>query len=138
MLNWLRPFSIFAYLDNNEYRHAPNRFELLAGAGNAGTCSRFAAGDGDWLFGHLAYDFKNHLEPRLQSRHAEQQGFADHFFFRPQHVAYIPFDTTTLIVESLSVPPEDLLQAILAQDTAISGRQRLLSHGNTVFRNQLI
>ena len=121
MLNWLRPFSIFAYLDNNEYRHGPNRFELLAGAGNAGTCNALTAGSGDWLFGHLAYDFKNQLEPRLQSRHEGMQGFADRLFFRPQYVAYIPSGKNTLYIESLDEAPEALLQAILDQEGQITG-----------------
>lgn len=122
MLNWLRPFSIFAYLDNNEYRHGPNRFELLAGAGSAGICNTLAAGNGDWLFGHLAYDFKNQLEPRLQSRHEGKQGFADRFFFSPQYVAYIPSGEHTLYVESLDEAPETLLQAILSQEEQITGK----------------
>lgn len=88
MLNWLRPFSIFVYLDNNNYRHGPVRFELLAGAG------MMSSGDspepGDWMLGHIAYDHKNKLEPRLSSRHPEQIGFADSFFFCPETVVYIP------------------------------------------------
>jgi para-aminobenzoate synthetase component 1 len=119
MLNWLRPFSIFAYLDNNEYRHAPNRFELLAGAGNAGTLPDITEGRGDWVFGHFAYDFKNRLEARLHSRHEARQGFADQFFFRPEVVAYIAFDTTALIVESTG-DAAAALQAILAQGEPVA------------------
>ena len=119
MLNWLRPFSIFAYLDNNEYRHAPNRFELLVGAGNASTLTAFTEGRGDWVFGHFAYDFKNQLEARLHSKHEARQGFADQFFFRPEVVAYIAFDTTTLIVESTG-DAEATLQVMLAQEGQVA------------------
>ncbi len=121
MLNWLRPFSIFAYLDNNQYRHAPNRFELLVAAGASGIPLSLEEAQDDWLFGHLAYDFKNQLEPRLSSRHTGRQGFADQHFFTPQLVAYIPAGTCTLVVESLDAAPEAVLQAILSQDVAIEG-----------------
>lgn len=116
MLNWLRPFSIFAYLDNNKYNHGPNRFELLVGAGKAAL-----AEDGckDWRFGHISYDFKNKLEARLRSRHEDRQGFAEQLFFIPLHVAYISYASNTLVIESLDAAPEAVLQAILQQQTSV-------------------
>ncbi|PSK89341.1 anthranilate synthase component I family protein [Taibaiella chishuiensis] len=121
MLNWLRPFSIFAYLDNNQYQHGPNRFELLVAAGAAGSNIPFGEAGGDWLFGHLEYDFKNQVEPRLTSRHQARQGFEEQFFFKPVHVAYIPYGTHTLVVESLDAAPEAILEAILGQEAVIEG-----------------
>ncbi len=102
MLNWVRPFSIFAYLDNNKYENKPNRFELLLAAG---CLNRFKTPPGqmaDWLFGHWGYDYKNVLEPGLGSRHEEHIGFADSFFFQPEIVAYIPWGATTLYIEAAS------------------------------------
>ncbi len=120
MLNWLRPFSIFVYLDNNEYQHGPRRFELLAGASAAAFFEHAAAGDGDWLFGHLAYDYKNKIEPKLSSRNEEQIGFPDSFFFRPDTVIYIPAGSCELHVCSLHEDPEIVLQQILALPSQVA------------------
>src|SRR6218665_2656456 len=84
MLNWLRPFSIFSYLDNNSYRHGPNRFEMIAAVGLEERFYTVDDAGGDWLFGHIGYDYKNRIEPSLSSRHAGFVGFDDVFFFRPQ------------------------------------------------------
>lgn len=119
MLNWLRPFSIFVYLDNNEYRHGPQRFELLVGAGPIAFFEHAGEGGGDWLFGHLTYDYKNKIEPKLSSRREEQTGFPDSFFFRPETVAYIPAGSCRLHVSSLNEDPEKVLQHILEQPPAI-------------------
>jgi para-aminobenzoate synthetase component 1 len=34
MLNWLRPFSIFCYLDNQQYQIAPHTTDCLVAAGS--------------------------------------------------------------------------------------------------------
>lgn len=39
----------------------------------------------EWLFGYIAYDYKNKLED-LDSRHSETISFDDIFFFSPQYV----------------------------------------------------
>lgn len=100
MLNWLRPFSIFSYLDNNGYNHGPNRYEMLAGAGAASIFNSPDDADGDWLFGHIAYDHKNTIEPSLSGRHENKTGFKTYAFFRPQIIAYIPYGTCRLYVET--------------------------------------
>jgi len=119
MLNWLRPFSIFAYLDNNSYAHQPNRFELLTGAGAEETFQYPDISGGDWLFGHAAYDLKNKLVPQLTSKHEEQTGFADCLFFRPEIVAYIPAGSHVLHIESLTRDAVSVLKDILAREDTI-------------------
>lgn len=99
MLDWLKPFGIFTYLDNNGYGNAPNRFELLVGAGQRGAPSATVPEtDGDWWMGHIAYDYKNVLEPALGTALADRCGrdVADCFFYRPEVVAYIPYGETVL------------------------------------------
>jgi para-aminobenzoate synthetase component 1 len=115
MLNWLRPFSIFAYLDNNGYIHQPNRFELLIGTGAEETFQYPDIPAGDWLFGHAAYDLKNEIIPQLTSRHKALTGFADSFFFRPAIVAYIATGSYILHIESLTQDPAFVLNDILGQ-----------------------
>lgn len=120
MLNWLRPFSIFAYLDNNEYQHGPSRFELLAGAGPVAFFSQVDEGHGDWLLGHIAYDYKNTIEPRLQSTHADPVGFSDFLFFCPETVVYIPAGSSELHMETVHADAEGILQQILAMPGEVS------------------
>jgi len=116
MLNWIRPFSIFAYLDNNGYCHKPCRFELLAAAAPLSLCSDIDAGEGDWLFGHLAYDYKNKVEPRLQSRHPFLSGFKEQLFFRPAIVVSVASGSDRLEVSTVGLSADQVLQEIL--DTA--------------------
>ena len=119
MLNWLRPFSIFSYLDNNQYRHGPNRFEMIAGAGAAQTLASVDEHGADWAFGHIAYDYKNTVEPTLTSRHQEQIGFENYFFFRPQIVIYIPAGTFEIHIASLEQNANDVLKALLDKPSVI-------------------
>ncbi len=115
MLNWLRSFSIFSYLDNNQYNHTPNRFELIVAAGMSRSRQGVPVVDGDWWFGHMNYDYKNALIPGLQSRHVPLTGFTDVFFYCPQIVAYIPFGQQELIISTLDQDPQLVLKSILGQ-----------------------
>ncbi len=122
MLNWLRPFSIFAYLDNNKYRHEPLRFEMLAGAGAVTFFNQLEEAYGDWLLGHIAYDYKNNIEPGLSSAHADKIGFSDSCFFCPETVVYIPAGQSELHVASLHADAEGILQQILAMPEEVINR----------------
>jgi para-aminobenzoate synthetase component 1 len=119
MLNWLRSFSIFSYLDNNQYNHGPNRYEMIAGAGSAGFVDTVDAFENDWLFGHLAYDYKNHIEPSLSSRHENKTGFRDSFYFRPQVVVFIRFGLFELHVAALNDEASVVLHEILETSSTI-------------------
>jgi para-aminobenzoate synthetase component 1 len=102
MLNWLRSFSIFTYLDNNGYGHGPNRYELLAGAGAGATCvyDELPAYQQGWLFGHVCYDYKNTVEPTLYSKHPDPIGFKDACWFRPEIVVCVPYNSCQLHIEA--------------------------------------
>ncbi len=111
MLNWLRPFSIFAYFDNNRYAHEPNRFEMLVGAGSLELVPMPFA-NGDWLFGHIAYDYKNQIEQKLLSKHPDTIGFKDNCFFQPQIVLYIPFGMNEVYISCATGNPSEIWTAI--------------------------
>lgn len=113
MLNWLRSFSIFSYLDNNDYRHAPCRYELLAGCNALQKCHSLNLSNNDWWFGHISYDFKNAIEPQLQSSHSGHTYFNDILFYQPETVIYIKFNTTELIIETFRKDVKNLLTEIL-------------------------
>src|SRR5690606_7922224 len=106
MLNWLRPFSIFSYFDNNRYEHAPNRFELLVGAGAHQTLRELPSASDNWWMGHLNYDYKNKLNKSLLSRHTAQTGFEDVFFYQPENLVYIPFQEDKLVVSCVKGNPQ--------------------------------
>lgn len=127
MLNWLNRFSIFAYLDNNEYPGLYNRFELLAGTQaqevyTSQNALRAAAGK-HWLLGHLNYDLKNELHPRLHSSLPAYFDNALLTFFRPGIVLYIPYGTQELVIESETLLPEEVWQQIM--DEAIGDEDKL-------------
>jgi para-aminobenzoate synthetase component I len=96
VLNWLRPFSTFCFLDNHQYHIEPHTFECIAAAGtkrsietNAGVAlaalQEFIDSGPTWLFGHLGYDLKNESE-QLVSKHPDRIGFPDLYFFEPEQL----------------------------------------------------
>lgn len=122
MLNWSKQFSILLFLDSNEYPSLQNRYECLLAAGgsdnmpvatNTGALRAIHNGRRDWLFGHICYDYKNELEPRLSSRHPQRIGFPVFHFFTPQTVCYIGKDNTSLTIETLEAAPEAVFNAII-------------------------
>jgi len=118
MLNWLQPFSIFVYLDNNQYANGPNRYEILIAAGMK---RHFAALPPDtpprWLFGHLSYDMKNTIEPGLQSRHAERSGFPEGYWFEPEIVLYIPHGSARLCIEAEH--PQHIYESLIQTSSSL-------------------
>lgn len=114
MLNWTKQFSIFLFLDSNNYNLANSSYECLLAAGAVDLISDDADllrrvknmhdAQPDWLFGHICYDFKNELEPRLSSSHPEKIGFPISVFFIPQTVCYINSGQTTFTIESFDDP----------------------------------
>ncbi len=121
MLNWSKQFSILLFLDSNEYADKYSRYECLLGAGmhHAGPLSglddvhRFHSANNDWLFGHINYDYKNYLEPRVSSQHPAVVGFPDFFFFQPLVVCYIPSGQRQMVIETLTADPVELFNEIM-------------------------
>lgn len=121
MLNWSKQFSILLFLDSNGNRNKYSRYDCLLGVGMYNTkplssledLHQFHTTNKDWLLGHINYDFKNNLEPRLSSRHEAVVGFPDFFFFQPLVVCYIPAGTNELIIESLFADPRQVYNEII-------------------------
>lgn len=112
MLNWLRSFSIFSYADNNGYLHAPNRYELLIAAGSIASGNHLPQQVEDWHFGHISYDFKNHIYTQLPHAKERTIPFEPITFFCPQIVAYIRHNTHTLVIESMEQSAEQVWKQI--------------------------
>lgn len=122
MLNWLRSFSIFAYLDNNGYNHAPNRYELLIGAGAAKVYDVLPGHQTRWLFGHLCYDYKNIVEPKLYSSHPDRTGFKDSYWFEPEVIVSVLHNSCQLCIEAQDA--ETVWYAISGQPSCCDRRRR--------------
>ncbi|MDF2187419.1 anthranilate synthase component I family protein [Paraflavitalea sp. CAU 1676] len=122
MLNWCNRFNICCFLDNQHYPSALHRYECLLAAGATHTLQA-TTGDNafsllrsfyelhkDWLFGHLAYDLKNELEP-LTSNHPDGIGFPDLFFYVPAVI--LQLGETELMIGTLQDDAESIFEAIM-------------------------
>lgn len=121
MLNWADQFSILLFLDSNNYRSLYAGYECLLATGNRSSANftidndppdgdalsklqHFHSTHHDWLFGHICYDYKNQLEPKLVSSHLSNTGFPLLHFFIPQTVCYINREQTVFTIESFDDP----------------------------------
>lgn len=131
MLNWADRFGILVFLDNNHYRNAYNRFEWLLAlnpvhtiSGDKGDLllelSQWHHQNKDWLFGHIAYDYKNILEPRLSSVASGGIGFPLFHFFCPEIICYLSPDKKNLVIESCSRTPELIWEEISRAENSFS------------------
>ncbi len=122
MLNWVQQFSIFSFLDSNNYASPHGRYKFLLAAGAVKTFNEASGGlqelaafhkmENDWLFGHINYDYKNALLSRLSSRHQVKVGFPEIHFFVPEVVLYIEAGSDELIIASAGHLPADIFKEI--------------------------
>ena len=132
MLHWSRQFSILLFLDSNDYPSAHSGYECLLGV-NAVSVIGSDASDSlaaihqwhllhnDWLFGHISYDFKNTLEPKLSSSHSSGLAFPVIQFFCPAIVCFIDRDKETFCIECLGQDPHTVYHEIL--NTPVSPKE---------------
>ena len=100
LCRWIRKETYGMVLQSNKYSYGNvvteslKRFELLACTGSVEIISpnqlhfealRNATKKGDWLFGFLGYDLKNHIE-KLISSNSDGLNFPDIFFVIPEIV----------------------------------------------------
>lgn len=121
MLNWAQQFSIFLFLDSNSYSDKYSRYECMLAIGayehiafkTLEEVQQWHADHKDWLFGHIAYDYKNQLESKLSSRHEEQLGFDPFYFFHPEIVCTVNAAKTTLTIEAIGITPLEVYKSFL-------------------------
>lgn len=92
---WANQFDVCCILDSNQYADPYSKFDFIVASGAKDTLSqkytftafeelvKFRAQHSEWVFGGLAYDLKNEIEP-LTSKHPDHIQFPDLFFFAPQ------------------------------------------------------
>lgn len=98
LLKWSASYNIISFLDNHDYNSPYSTYECLAAAGCIKKfdikedffpfLSSFVNNTDDWIFGHLNYDIKNHIE-NLSSHNPDNINFADAFLFVPEIVLII-------------------------------------------------
>ncbi len=122
MLNWVNQFGIFLFLDSNDYPDRYGRYDCMVAAGAASEIhsgndagkglGALQAYTGGWLFGHISYDSKNLLEPRLSSRHIAQHQYPLFYFFCPEIVCTIARGGEALTIEAAGISPEIIYRQI--------------------------
>ncbi|HEV7334111.1 MAG TPA: anthranilate synthase component I family protein [Flavisolibacter sp.] len=117
VLKWLRPFSTFCFLDNQQYHTASHEAECLVGAGVREWVQTASVSDADvffqkehWLFGHLSYDLKESLHG-LPNTKEDKVGFSPYCFFSPQIVLQLKQGCLTIYADE----PEQVFTQLNAQ-----------------------
>jgi len=103
MLNWANRFSIFCFLDNQDYSIQPQRYECLLGAGVVQYVSSnhiqdtdsFFDKNKDWVFGHLSYELKDSIHHFYPNKE-DKIGFPYFFFFIPEVLVQITQNELTI------------------------------------------
>jgi len=119
MLNWVKPFNIFCFLDNNNYQFQQPEFDFILAAGEYHSIhlqqenlfeslKQFSLQHQDWLFGHFNYP----------SSQKDEIDFPDAYFFVPKHI--IKIKNNEVIIDSLEKSPDDLFSEIEKQSDIIT------------------
>lgn len=146
MLNWAQQFSIFLFLDSNNYQDKYSRYECLLAIGAHEHIAFTSLGDvqvwhdthKDWLFGHIAYDYKNELENRLSSTHKERIGFEPLCFFQPEIVCTVNAEKTKLTIESLGITPLEVYKSFLFAMPEMQGELPELKFTQRISKEQYL
>lgn len=125
VLNWLKQFSTFSFLDSRGYSSSLGTEEILIGAGvKAVVKVDVARGKdalrlldeftsthrGSWIFGHLGYEFGSSVPVNAGS--LSGSGFGDLCFFVPEIVIRIDKDRLSIVSDE----PDRLYAAIMATE----------------------
>lgn len=107
MLNWASRFSIFCFLDNQQYYSQANQYELLLAVeaekefigDTIEKLDLFIKQDNNWCFGHLSYDLKNSFYNLPPSR-PNNINFPAAYFFKPKTLIAIKGNEITITSEN--------------------------------------
>jgi para-aminobenzoate synthetase component 1 len=90
MLNWVKRFNIFCYLDNQQYSNegyelllAVNALSYIDNSFPFKQVDDFLSQKKAWSFGHLSYSLKSELLSLARGK-KDRIGFPDFFFFQPE------------------------------------------------------
>jgi para-aminobenzoate synthetase component I len=128
VLNWLRSFNTFCFLDNQQYQMEPHTTECLVAAGVADfiegndirTADAFFS-DANWIFGHLSYSLKDTIHGLPATEKADPVGFSPFYFFRPQVVLQITGELLIIYADN----PAEVYGALMQQPGSIASNVSL-------------
>ena len=123
MLDWLKPFSIFCYLDNQQYTISPHGSECIVAAGSR----KFIQGkdiseanalleENEWIFGHLSYELNASIYG-VSSSKPDKIGFPLFHFFIPQIVLEIKNEKVSIH----ALVPADVFNEIITRQVTDEG-----------------
>lgn len=112
MLDWAQQFSILLFLDSNDYPDKHGKYRCLSGVrisshnlpplATLEDLQEHHQANGDWLLGHICYDYKNNIETFLDSDLPSEHRWPVMQFFTPDIVCYIERAQNILVIESLA------------------------------------
>lgn len=120
MLNWADRFSIFCFLDSHHYSQEKQGFSFLMAAG----CNKkieLPVRDGfkflqqnynensAWWFGHLGFDFQDHILKTETPRNSTIS-FGPGFFFEPEYL--VSYSQDRLLIQSIARDPVNVFDEI--------------------------
>lgn len=129
MLNWIKKFNIFCWLDNHGYSFQPHRYEWVAGAGATDhiTAERddFETIDsfvrpGCWTFGHISYE-QGVRWLGIKTAKKDPVRFPLFYFFKPVHVVVFKDGRVTIG----SPDPEHTYRQILEAEGSLLTNQTI-------------
>lgn len=97
LLHWANQFKVFICLDNNEASHLSSSLEFVVGVDKVRELSltneafqfkqleEFQHTSSESIYGYLAYDLKNELEP-LHSKNPDYLEMPSTYFFEPRYI----------------------------------------------------
>lgn len=139
MLNWLRPFSIFCFLDNQQYGIVPHNTEWLVAAGVQEFVQGSDIREADtfvshhrWVFGHLAYELQ-HAAHKIAAAKKDKIGFPGFYFFVPQMV--LEYDGELRIYAN---DPQQVFAQIMAYDEQVEGADLLCGPAPVLSREEYL
>ena len=111
MLNWVKPFNIFSFLDHNHYAFEKSAFDVVLAAGSYKSIELnqselflklkdFSQNNNDWLFGHFNYP----------SEQKDKIDFPAAYFFIPQYL--IKVQDYHVSISSIDKSPDEIYAEI--------------------------
>ena len=121
MLNWVKRFNIFCYLDNQQYGNegyelllAVNVLQSIDDASPFEEIDNFLSHNKTWSFGHMAYSLKSQLLSLPRGK-KDRIGFPDFFFFQPEILIILKKEKLLIHAKN----PNDVFAQLIAEDEFI-------------------
>ena len=125
MLNWVKRFNIFCYLDNQQYSNegyelllAVNVLRAIDDTSLFGEVDNFLSHNKSWSFGHMAYSLKSQLHSLPRGK-KDRIGFPDFFFFQPEILLILKKEALLIHAKN----PGDVFTQLIGEDDFIEQKK---------------